>query len=149
MQKNTNSWRARKGDLQHTFHLDVRMVPSSALIIATDGERLPCGGFSLNETIRFGSLKFITNCFGGLSLSPRGDSTDAAIMGSTHNRPPTLLRAMIGESTEEFHTTSGGEGGLGPASPRRRGNGAPPSPAMTISQSEDTLTTQAMMMIPP
>jgi hypothetical protein len=48
------------------------MVHSSTLVVATDGERLTCGAFSLIKTIHFGSLKFIADCFGGLSLSPRG-----------------------------------------------------------------------------
>jgi hypothetical protein len=57
------------------------MVPSSALIVATNGERLSCGGFSLSETIRFGGLEFIVNRFSGLSLSPMGDDSDAIITG--------------------------------------------------------------------
>jgi hypothetical protein len=60
------------------FPLDVLMIHSSTLVVTTDNwrtkKRLTCGGFSLNETIRFGSLKFITDCFGGLTISPRGDS---------------------------------------------------------------------------
>jgi hypothetical protein len=68
--ENTDSWRARKGDLQHVFPLDVLMVPLSMLVVATGGERLLCGGFTLGETICFGCLEFITNRFGGLSLSP-------------------------------------------------------------------------------
>jgi hypothetical protein len=35
----------------------------------------------LGETISFGSLEFITDCFDDLSLSPRGDGSDAAVMG--------------------------------------------------------------------
>jgi hypothetical protein len=45
------------------------MVHSSTPIVTTDGESLTCGGFSLNETICFGSLEFIANYFGSLSLS--------------------------------------------------------------------------------
>jgi hypothetical protein len=47
------------------------MVPSSAIIIATDSERLMCGGFFLSETICLGSFEFIADYFGGLSPSPR------------------------------------------------------------------------------
>jgi hypothetical protein len=70
--KNTNSWLAGKGDLQRTFPLNVPMVPSSALTFTVDGECLSCDGFSLGKTIHFGSPEFVTDCFDGLSLSPRG-----------------------------------------------------------------------------
>jgi hypothetical protein len=78
------------------------MVPSSALIIATDGERLSCGGFSLSETIHFGSLKFITDNFSSLSLSPLGDVLDTIIIGSARSGPPSSPQTMRGNSTEEF-----------------------------------------------
>jgi hypothetical protein len=70
--KNTYSWYARKGDLQHAFPLDVLMVPSSALAIAVDGECLSSDVFSLGETSLFGSLEFIADHFGSLSLSHGG-----------------------------------------------------------------------------
>jgi hypothetical protein len=53
------------------FPLNVPMVHSSTLVVATNGEHLTCGGFSLGETICFGILEFVINCFGSLSLSPR------------------------------------------------------------------------------
>jgi hypothetical protein len=90
------------------------MVPSSALAIATDRECLSCGDISLGETIHFGSLVLIANYFGNLSLSPWRDGSDAVAMGSTHSGPPSLLRAMTRDSTEEFHMTSDGEGGAQP-----------------------------------
>jgi hypothetical protein len=118
--KNTDCWRTRKGDLQRAFPLDILMVPSSALALAANGEPLSCDGFSLGETICFGSLEFIAECFGGLSLSPRRDGLDAAAMGSTRNGPPSSLRALIGDSTEEFHMASDGDRG-GPTSPLPEG----------------------------
>jgi hypothetical protein len=42
------------------------------LAITTDGERLTCGGFSLGETVCFGSLKFIADYFGSLRVPSRG-----------------------------------------------------------------------------
>jgi hypothetical protein len=108
--KNTFSWCARKGDLQRTFPLDILMVPSSAFIIAADGERPSCDVFSLGESICLGSFEFIADYFGGLSLSPmRGDS-GAAFMGSTCSGTLSLRWTMTEDSTEEFLTTSNGEG---------------------------------------
>jgi hypothetical protein len=50
----------------------VPKVPSSAFITAAGSEHLSCDGFSLGETIRFGSLELITDRFSRLSLSPLG-----------------------------------------------------------------------------
>jgi hypothetical protein len=65
------------------------MVHSYALTVSTDGEHLTCGGFSLNETIRFGSL-FIADCFGGLRLYPKESDSGAIFRSTTRSRPPSL-----------------------------------------------------------
>jgi hypothetical protein len=65
------------------------MVPSSSIIITADGEHLTCGGFSLDEIVSLGNFKFITDHFGGLSLSPRRGDEGAAFMGSTHGGAST------------------------------------------------------------
>jgi hypothetical protein len=61
--KDTDSWHARKGDLQHAFPLDILMIPSSAITVAADGECLMCDGFSLGEMVRLGNIEFITDYF--------------------------------------------------------------------------------------
>jgi hypothetical protein len=135
--------------MQRAFPLDVPIVPSSMLIVTASSERLSCDDFSHGETIRFGSLEFIVDCFSGLSLSPRRDGSDATIMGSSRSGPSSLLQAMIGHSTEELHTTFDREGGgIKLPSPRRHGTGALPAPTTTISWLENVPTTQAMAMIP-
>jgi hypothetical protein len=99
------------------FPLYILMVPSSALTVATDGERLSCDVFSLDKTIHFESVEFITNRFGDLCLSPMGDGLGAAVMGSTCGGRPCPLRVMIEDSVEEFHMTSDGEGRINLPSP--------------------------------
>jgi hypothetical protein len=76
-----NSWHTRKGDLQCAFPLNILIVHSSMLIVATDGERMTCGGFSLSETIYFGSLEFIADCFDSFSLS-QGEQLRRYIRGN-------------------------------------------------------------------
>jgi hypothetical protein len=76
-----------------------------------------------------------------------GDSSDAIVMGSAHGGPPTSLRAMTGDSIEELHTTSNGEGRIDLPSPRRRGMGAPPAPTTTILWLESTPTAHAIATI--
>jgi hypothetical protein len=109
------------GGFEVAFPLDVPMVPSSALAVAADSECLSCGGFYLGNTIHFWSLEFITCRIGGMSLSPRRDGSDAVIMGSTHSGPLSPLRAMVGDSTKEFHIASDREGGGGLASALHEG----------------------------
>jgi hypothetical protein len=124
------------------------MVPSSAITISADGECLSRDGFSLGETIHFGSLEFIVDYFSVLSLPPRRDDSNAAAMGSTHSGPPSSL-AITGDSTEEFHMASDEEGGLGLHCLRKHSMGASPAPVSTMAWPENTPTTQVMTMIPP
>jgi hypothetical protein len=91
----TDSWHARKGDLQHAFPLNISMVPSSAITVAVDGEPLTCSGFSLGEIVHLGSFEFTADYFGGLSLSPRRGDLAASFMGSTHNETPPPWQATI------------------------------------------------------
>jgi hypothetical protein len=51
------------------------MVPSPKPIIVVDGNTLTDVGFTLGETICFGSLEFIADRFSDLSLSPEGNDS--------------------------------------------------------------------------
>jgi hypothetical protein len=68
--KNTDSWHARMGDLQRTFPLDVPMVASPRLSFITNDNNPTDIGLAPGSAIHFGSLEFITDPFGHLSLSP-------------------------------------------------------------------------------
>jgi hypothetical protein len=143
-----NSWHARKGYWQHAFPLDVLTVHSSMFIIATDGECLTCGGFSLSVTISFGSLEFIADSFGSLSFSPKGSDSGAIFVGTTHYRLPSLHH-MIEDSTDKSYTTSSEEESSDLPTSRRHSMGAPPAPIATTPWLEDALNTQTMMTVPP
>jgi hypothetical protein len=95
-----------------------------------DGERLMCGGFSLSETIHFGSLEFIADCFSGLSLSPKGSNSGAIFVGTTRSGSPSLW-SMIENSADEFYMASSGEGSFGLPVSRRHSTGALPAPIAT------------------
>jgi hypothetical protein len=124
------------------------MVHSSALAVSNDVERLTCAGFSLGETICFGSLEFIINCFSGLSLSPKGSDPGTVFMGTTCNGSPSL-RTTIKDSTEEFYMTSSGEGSSDLLVSRRHDTRALLAPVTTMSWLEDARATQAMTTVPP
>jgi hypothetical protein len=94
------------------------MVHSSTLTVTTNEESLTCGGFSLSETIRFGSLEFIVNCFGSLSFS-RGGGSVALFVGMTRSESLSP-QAMIEDFLNEFYMPSTGGGAL--ASPYPRGS---------------------------
>jgi hypothetical protein len=53
------------------------MVPSPKAIIIADDNTLIGVGFTLGKTIHFGSLEFIAERFGNLSLSPEGNNSSA------------------------------------------------------------------------
>jgi hypothetical protein len=97
------------------------MVSSSSIAIPADGEHLAYGGFSVSKPIHLGNLVFITDYFGGLSLSSRMGDEGTAFMGSTHSGASTLRQAMIEDSTEEFLMASSGEGSFILPSPGRCG----------------------------
>jgi hypothetical protein len=68
------------------------MVHSSVLAVSIDGECLTCGGFSLSETMLFGTHEFVADCFSSLSLSSRRNDSGAAFMATTLRGPPSQLQ---------------------------------------------------------
>jgi hypothetical protein len=73
-----------KGVCSVLFLDAVLMVPSSAFVATAGGRHLLCNGFTLGETVRFGSLELITDHFDGLRLSPLGNGSGTAAMGPAY-----------------------------------------------------------------
>jgi hypothetical protein len=98
------------------------MVHSSTLTVATNGESLTCGGFSLGETICFGSHEFIVNCFGSLSFSPGGGGGSVPLFVGMTRSESLSPQAMIEDFLDKFYMPSSGGGGGALASPYPRGS---------------------------
>jgi hypothetical protein len=114
--KNTDSWHAKKGELQHAFPQAVPMVPSKLSFITNSNN--PTGvGLALGSTIHFSSLEFITNHFGHLSLYPQGMDSDAIFVGMICSRSPSPHIAPK-ESSGEVGATSSTGGSLRSPSPQ-------------------------------
>jgi hypothetical protein len=82
------------------------MVHSPKLVVA-DGKHQTGGGFTLGEIICFGSLEFITDCFGNFGLSNEGNVIGIVLVGMAHNRSLSL-HTILEESANEGDTTSSG-----------------------------------------
>jgi hypothetical protein len=130
------------------FCLNVSMVHSSTLDVITDGEHLTCGDFSPGETIFFGSLEFIIDYFGTLSLSLKGSDSGTVFVGTAHCGSPSLC-TILKDSTNELYTAPSGEGSSGLPVPQRRSMGTSPAPIVTTPWLEDAPTPQTMTTVPP
>jgi hypothetical protein len=98
--KNTKSWHVRKGDLQCAFPRDVPMVTSMKLSFIAYNNNSTSTGFTLGETIHFGSLEFTTDRLGHLNLSPKQWDSRAIFIGMVHSGSPTLHTAFKDSSDE-------------------------------------------------
>jgi hypothetical protein len=112
--ENTDSWHARKEDLQCAFALDVPMVYSPKLTFIANCNN-PIGvGLAPGESICFGSLEFTADRFGCPSLSPKGDDSGTVFIGMMHNGSPSLY-TILEESSDEGGTTLGKGEALDPS----------------------------------
>jgi hypothetical protein len=90
------------------FPLNVLMVHSLKSDVVIDGNHQTNLRFALGKTIRFGSLEFIANHFGGLSLSPERNDSCVIFVRMGHNRSPSLHTileediASSGEGSSDF-----------------------------------------------
>jgi hypothetical protein len=92
------------------------MVHSLKLIIVGDGHRQTSIGFAPGKTIRLGTLEFIADHSGSLSVSLEGNGLGAIFVGMVHSGLLSL-HALLEESADEDDTTSSGTGGGGFPSP--------------------------------
>jgi hypothetical protein len=109
VQKNTDSWHARKGDLHHVFPLDVPLVTSPKLSFIANNNNPTGVSIALGTTIHFGSLEFTVDCLGRLSLSPDERDSSAIFIGIVHTRLPSSHTALE-YSSDEVCTPSSTEG---------------------------------------
>jgi hypothetical protein len=124
------------------------MVPSSAFVPITGGERSLGDGFPLGKTIRFGSLESVVDRFSGLSLPPGGGSV-AIIMGLAHGGPPLLQQTMTASPIKGFPVAPGREGRTDLLFPGRHGMESPATSTTAITRPENHPIDQATMTIPP
>jgi hypothetical protein len=88
------------------------MVHTSTLVVTADGKHRTSGGFILGETIRFGSMEFITERFGSLSLSDEWNDSGTVFVGMAHSGSP-LMHTILEDSADEGDTSSNGGGSSG------------------------------------
>jgi hypothetical protein len=84
----------RVGGFIASFSLNVSIVHSPKLIIIIDGNRQTDIGFALGETICFGSLKFITDHFSNLNLSPEGNDSGVVFLGMVQSGSSSLYTIL-------------------------------------------------------
>jgi hypothetical protein len=142
--ENTDSWHARKVDLQCAFPLDVPMVYSPKLTFIANCNN-PIGvGLAPGESICFGSLEFTIDRFGRLSLSPKEDDSSAVFIGMLHSGSPSW-HTTFEDSSDEGGTTLGGEGSSGSPSLQGCNMATPTVPIITTPAPENT---PALLTIP-
>jgi hypothetical protein len=97
------------------------MVPSPMLSFITNDNNPTSVGLAPGSTIHFGSLEFIVDHLGQISLSipppPQERDLGAMLVGMVHSGSPSL-RTTLAESSDEDGATSSARGSLGSPGPR-------------------------------
>jgi hypothetical protein len=110
--KNTYSWRAKKGDLQCAFPLEVLIVYSLKLSFVANTNNPTSIGLTPGETIWFGSLEFTVDRLACLSLSPEEGDSGTIFVGMVHSGLLSL-HTTLDDSSNEGDATSGVGGSSG------------------------------------
>jgi hypothetical protein len=88
------------------------MVHSPKPVIITDDEYQTGVDFTLGKTICYGSLEFITDGVGSLSLSTKGNDSGAIFMEMAQCRSPSL-HTILKDFADKFDIGSTKEGSPG------------------------------------
>jgi hypothetical protein len=128
------------------FPLNVLMVQSPKLTFIANGNNLAGVGFSLGETIFFGSLDFIADRLGNLSLSPEGNDSAVVFFGMVH-KGSSSLHTILEESSDKGGMASGGGGSSGFLGPRGCNVVTPIVPITTAPPSENTLVLLTILIV--
>jgi hypothetical protein len=142
-EKNTDSWHARKGDLQRAFPLDVPMVLSLKLSSVDNGNHPTDIGLAPGSTIHFGSLEFTADHLGRLSLSPQEWDSSTIFIGMVHTGSPSLHTALK-ESSDEDGVALGAGGSSGSPDPRGCNVVTPTDPITATLAPKNTPTLQTI-----
>jgi hypothetical protein len=114
--KNTDSWHARKVDLQRAIPLDVLMITSLKLSFVANDSKSTSVSLSPGETIHFSSPEFTADRLGRLCLSLKERDSSAIFIGMVHNVSPSIHTALE-DSFNEDGTTPGAGGSSGSPGP--------------------------------
>jgi hypothetical protein len=114
------------------------MVYSPKLTFIDNGNNQTKVELAPSKTICFGSLEFTTDCFGHLSLSPKGNDLGTAFIGMVHSGSPSL-HTILEESSDKGNAASGNGGSYGFPDPRGCNMVTPIVPITTTPLPESTL----------
>jgi hypothetical protein len=87
------------------------MVYSPKLTFIDNGNNQTRVELAPSKTICFGSLEFTTDCFGHLSLSPKGNDSGTVFIGMVHSGSPSL-HTILEESSDKGNAASGNGGAM-------------------------------------
>jgi hypothetical protein len=123
------------------------MVQSPKFTFVANSNNLTGVGFTPGKTIFFGSLDFIADRLGNLSLSPQGNDSTIIFFGMVHNGSSSL-HTILEESSDEGDMVSSGGGSSCFLGPRGCNVVTPIVPIATALPSENTLVLLTIPTVP-
>jgi hypothetical protein len=127
--------------------LNISMVHSSKVTIIADSKHQTGISFTLGETVRFDSLEFITDRFGRLSLSDKGNVLGPVFVGMAHSGSPSL-HTILKDSVDKGDTPSSGGRSFDFPISRECNVVAPSIPIKTAPRTKGTSTHLTIATVP-